>query len=436
MNSVDSCECSKSELDLFTVPPTNISMERGIVTEYIPISSIGDNSPIEFNIPGGEDYIDLGRTFLYLKVKLYDAKENKVLAAGAKVGPVNLWLHSLFSQVDVKLNDKLVTNSINTYAYKAYYETLLSYGTDAKDTRLSSEMWYKDSEPFNEVDPHRTEGEVNSGFAARGKATGRGKEVEMMGRLHCDIFQQDRYLLSGVDMNIKLIRAPEAFHLMAAAGSGFKTIITEASLFVRKVRLNPTITLEHNTQLSQGMHVKYPVRRGVVTTFTIPRGNQSINKDGVVLGQLPRRLVVGLVTNKAFNGDLEVSPFQFEHFNLNYLSLYVDGDQYPSKPLTPNYDAGLYLRSYMSLFEGTGMMNADRGHGINRDAYKDGYVLYAFDLTPDMAEGGHVDPIKHGSLRMDLHFKKALASTVNVVVYAEYDNVIQIDRARNIILDF
>ena len=256
-----------------------------------------------------------------------------------------------------------------------------------------------------------------------------------MGRLHCDIFQQDRYLLSGVEMNIKLIRTPEVFHLMGDEAK-YKTVITEASLFVRKVRLNPAIPLEHNTLLSQGNHAKYPVRRGVVTTFTIPQGNRSINKDGVVLGQLPRRLVVGLVSNRAFNGDVSVSPFQFQDYNLNYLALHLDGEQYPSKPLTPNYAGDQFLRAYMTLFEGTGMLHADRGHGIDRSNYKNGYVLYAFDLTPDMAEGGHVDPIKHGTLRMDLHFKDALAQTVNVIVYAEYDNVIQIDRARNVILDF
>jgi hypothetical protein len=90
----------------------------------------------------------------------------------------------------------------------------------------------------------------------------------------------------------------------------------------------------------------------------------------------------------------------------------------------------------MTLFEGTGMLNDNKGHGIRRNNYKDGYALYAFDLTPDMTEGSHVDPIKHGSIRMDIHFKHPLPQTVNVIVYSEYDNLIQIDRARNVITDF
>ena len=61
------------------------------------------------------------------------------------VAPVNNWLHALFSQVDVYLNGTLVTPSTNTYAYRAYIETLLSYGPDAKDTQLTSQLWHKDT---------------------------------------------------------------------------------------------------------------------------------------------------------------------------------------------------------------------------------------------------------------------------------------------------
>ena len=61
------------------------------------------------------------------------------------VGPVNNWLHSLFSQVDVYLNGTLVTSSTNSYAYRAYIETLPSYSTIAKATQLTSQLWHKDT---------------------------------------------------------------------------------------------------------------------------------------------------------------------------------------------------------------------------------------------------------------------------------------------------
>ena len=37
----------------------------------------------------------------------------------------------------------------------------------------------------------------------------------MMGRLHVDLFFQDRYLLNGVDVKIRLVQSKDAFALMA-----------------------------------------------------------------------------------------------------------------------------------------------------------------------------------------------------------------------------
>ena len=59
------CECLKSELDLFSMPPTQTSVENGNWVKYHPLAAVGDDSPIEFKINGnGEDYIDLANTCL------------------------------------------------------------------------------------------------------------------------------------------------------------------------------------------------------------------------------------------------------------------------------------------------------------------------------------------------------------------------------------
>jgi len=64
----DSCECLKSELELFSVPSTQTSVETGNWIEYHPQTTVDDGSPIEFDISGnGEDYIDLANTMLYVQ---------------------------------------------------------------------------------------------------------------------------------------------------------------------------------------------------------------------------------------------------------------------------------------------------------------------------------------------------------------------------------
>ena len=110
----ESQECTKSELDLFTIPATQTSITKGQWIEYHPLSNITDTGPIEFNISGtGEEYLDLAKTQLFVKAKITKANGDN-LDPNTQVGPVNLFLHSLFSQVDVSLNERLISPSTNT----------------------------------------------------------------------------------------------------------------------------------------------------------------------------------------------------------------------------------------------------------------------------------------------------------------------------------
>ena len=96
-----SCEGVKSELDLFAVPPTQTSIEHGGWIEHQPITSLDSGGPIEFVVPGaGDAYIDLANTYLLVRAKVVRGVGTDI-ADDAPVAPVNNWLHSLFSQVDV-----------------------------------------------------------------------------------------------------------------------------------------------------------------------------------------------------------------------------------------------------------------------------------------------------------------------------------------------
>lgn len=142
----DSPECVKSELELFSLNPTQTVIESGLWVQFHPLSNVFDGGPVEFHIASsGEEYLDLNLTQLYVKVKIVKT-DGGAIAKDVQIGPVNLFLHSLFSQVDVTLNDRLVSDSSNTYPFKAYLQTLLNNGYDSKTSQLTSEMFYKDSD--------------------------------------------------------------------------------------------------------------------------------------------------------------------------------------------------------------------------------------------------------------------------------------------------
>ena len=76
---------------------------------------------LEFTITGsGDEYPDLSSAYLHFAARSRLGEEDKA-------APVNNWVQSLFSQVDVSITGKKVSSS-NTYAYRAYIETLLNFG--------------------------------------------------------------------------------------------------------------------------------------------------------------------------------------------------------------------------------------------------------------------------------------------------------------------
>jgi len=426
-----SCECTKSELDLFSVPPTQTSMEQGSWVEYHPLTTVADGSPIEFDVSGtGEDYVDFANTMLYVRAKV-TRMNGENLAVDAAVAPVNLFIHSLFSQVDISLNSSLITASTNTYPYRAMFETLLSYGEDAKTSQLTSALFYKDD--GGRMDSVAVDGaNTNVGFLKRHALARESREIDMIGRLHADIFFQERYMLNEVGVKIKLVCSKDAFCLMGVG----KIQITQASLFVRKVKLMPSVFLAHAKTLERGT-AKYPIRRVVCKSFTVPQNYLDITHEKLFSGQLPTRIVIGLVSNRAFNGHAQDNPFNFQHFGLSEIALYLDGQQqHAVRPIQPDYENGHYIRAYDSLFAGTGKLCKDEGLYISREDYAGGYAMYTFDLTADLGEGDHFSLVRQGNVRLALKFAAGLATTVTVIAYAEFENIIEVDRDRNVIFDF
>jgi hypothetical protein len=119
-------------------------MEKGFWEDVDPITSISSSDTIEFLCAANSGvYTDLASSYLYV-TKITTAAGG-IVGVDIQVGPSNLWMHALlFSQVEVFLNNKLVTPSSTAYPYRAYIETILNFSKDAKDSHLTSALFYKD----------------------------------------------------------------------------------------------------------------------------------------------------------------------------------------------------------------------------------------------------------------------------------------------------
>ena len=327
------------------------------------------------------------------------------------------------------MNGVLVTQSSNTYPYRAYIETLLSFGKEAKKSQLSCSFWYGDT--ANRFDSLTN---ANKGFQKRKELAAGSKELDMIGKLHLDLCFQNRYLLSGVEVKLRLNRLKDTFCLMETGE--YMVEITSASLYWRKAVPSDAVQLSHIRAL-QNNSAKYPVQRVEVKGFTVLRGTYSISKENLFLGQLPQWIVFILVENESFNGAIGKNPFNFKHCSVNFVSLCRDGEQILSNPLQLNYNQNRYIRSFLSLFTDSSLYFNDFGNGISHVSYATGHTLNAINLTPNMAAScSHFQLVKTGNIRLELHFSTPPTETMNVIIHAKFDNLLQIDRDRNVLLDF
>ena len=427
----------KTELDLFSVPETQTSIISHHTVYHHPLSTLTDQGPVEFFISGsGEEYIDPNDITAHITCRI-TRPDGTALKEKANVAPSNFMLHNLWSQIDLSLNDTLITNSSSTYAHTAYVNTILTASRQAEKTALVLQGWAKDKGK----DPSSMDLNLNKGHATRVDWAAKSRDIDMKGKLQLDLCKQKNLLPHQVALRLKLVRNPDAFCLGVGEGPDanvkYKIQLVNVALEVRKCKINPN-TLKAHTELSLKHTFKYPIKRTVTKVFTEPGHSMSINKENIFLGQLPHRVIIGLMNTNAYHGHYNLNPFFFHHYNIDYIALHLNGRTIPSRPLRPNFAHNNYARSYHQTMEAYNAIDSNITNTISYNEFGSGYSLFAFDLTPDQSahQPQHLNLIKNGTLRLEIHFKEALPHTISILIQGEFDNLIEIDRFRNVLLDY
>lgn len=413
----------RSECDIFSTPATDTSIESSFYCEYKPSVNIQDcDAKLEFKINGNSNqYIDFADSFLHIKLKVLN-DDGSDMKAGLDVSTTNNFLHSLFSQCEVYITNKLFEHSNNCYGVKSYIETLLSYGNDHLKSQGKCALFMKDTNGCEAVD-------ANIGYKKRKAHIAESHIVELCDRLNLDICHIDRYMLNNTNFVVQLTRARDCFSLLSPSEAPTIKIL-DASFFVRKQNLFPSIILSHQKLLESGNSAKYPFKSTNVKFFSIPSGNQSFTEENLFQGSLPTRIVIGLINGAAFAGNYGLNPYRFQSFGLNFISVTVNNIPIPIKALNIDFDKKQCLLPYYLLFPNLGISSKDSGILVERDEYENGNCLFAFNFEP-IQECATLSLEKTGTVRLELQFSKPLANSVNCVVYSEQQKLLEIDNYRN-----
>ena len=422
--------CTMLPLDLFSTRLRQEEIVQGAWEKITPTNSVEDINPIiEFLIKGNNMFIDLNNCYIETKLRVKNS-DNSNLADDDVVSVINYLGATLFNQVEMHLNNEHIA-TIGNYAYRSYLESLLSFNEEAKKSWLQAGLFFKDSDRY-----HDTLGDDNTGFRFRKALISQSRTVELISKIHCDLFNQCRLLLNQVNVKLIFTRNTDAFCLLAANTANVKIEIEEISLFVRRATLADHKFTEINDMINK-QDAKYFIPRVRVKAFTCAAGQRNVEiRNQLSAPDLPTRIVVGMVSNSAYSGQKALNPFNFQHFNVSSINITVDSKCVFAKPLTVNMTNGNYIQAYWNLMIAMGYIGRNGGCDITRNEYDNGYFLIAADLTSTLCDGTYDDPIQTGNLDVELTFSAALPETITVLIYAEYGNTIKINGMRKAIPNF
>ena len=276
----------------------------------------------------------------------------------------------------------------------------------------------------------------NTGYDTRSRRFSNSQEVELLAPIHCQLFNTGRYLLRESRIEIELHRNSDKFVLLSQNENDvFKCKVLDLSWHVWKVDLQESANLAIDNRL-MGDTAKYPMRRVSVINTELNSRGRIVTVNNLFNGDIPRRLILGLVPGKNFAGSIDTNPFNFKHYNVNTIELRVGGREIC--PLKVDFRSGNYGLAYMYLINGIGNGGSDKGIWLTYDEFSKGNSLFVFDLTADGVDSDAMELMKSGAITVRFSFDEDLdaANGIELIAYAEYDGITEIDFFRNVHNDY
>ncbi len=218
-----------AELDLFSECDECSLFEKVLWDEFACDDILSnDLSQLNFTLRAGgkRSMVDLSRAQLFVKLQIVKPDGTTLADVGGKkaselVAPANNALHTMFEDCVVFLNGVEAFNANGHYNYNSYILDLLDTTDEQKESFMTAQGWYKDTAgKFTENN------EKNDGWKKRAALFG-ANEHGLIGTLHSELFNQQRYLVDGVEVKVQLTLAKPAFFL--------QSVIKEAKIKINKL---------------------------------------------------------------------------------------------------------------------------------------------------------------------------------------------------------
>lgn len=437
-------ECLRSELELFSIPSFQSQLTSWKYIDFFPVTSLDRSGPLEFVVQGNSShYLDLNESLFLFECCISNgdgsAIEKTTTATDAHfknqfVAPINSFHSSHFKSIEIYLNGVLISQTDNLYAYKAFFQKLLGYDLQTKESVLELGQFYNDSGTLNAIAATELAlaSSRNKGLTKRYAISANSATFSSLGKIHSELFLQPKFIPAKHEIRIKLHRSDPAFSLIAKDDLKYSVDIKKAILRIKQYEVPPHVLEPHTILLEKKHKMKFPVKHVEMKYFTKSSDRSDLSEQNIVNGILPHRVIVGLVDSAAFNGTIQTNPLNFQHFDLSSIVLRESGVPIPYEEISVDFANNLYQEGFFSLYQTAGKSwDAPNNLGLRYDQYKTGYALYGFNLS-NTADHNCLDLIRTGKLSLNIKLSTASTTSITIIVYLEYNKVVEIDKDGNV----
>ena len=436
-------------LKVFEVPPTDISIDAYRMVTIQPTTT-GIN-PMEFIIPALDDHVDLNRSYFTMDLRLKRSNAAN-LAGDQKLWVTNNLAHTIIKQIDLRLNGTLISPQSDTYPYKAYLETLMNYNREEGKSVLRPQGWFNALDFPPQWTANNTDTTANGGaghakyqaLSANHKPALAQSKTEtayyyggarhsLVFQPHLEAFHTGGILVPGVEIKLKFhFNSPNLF----LNGVGLAGRLLEGDIQLQfhlcQLHLNEDVFKD----ISEKRHTerelaKYPTVRSEIRTFNMVGTLTRLDIPNLFQNRIPDRMIVGLLGSRGFNGDVTRDPFCFQKFGLRSIRQMVRGEEYPYETLELNHgDGARDALGYFRFIQASGAWQKKQGNLVQQDDWGQdkNCTLFMFDnVANGRADARTLNPKQSGDLQLILEFEAAPNINITVLVYAEFENLLEID---------
>ena len=406
-----------------------------------PESTDLNASSVTFNIPNnvGESYLNLKETRILLECAIQKTNGTKYKKTeGSKVVPSNNFLASLFDNVEVHLNNAVVSTQDMSYHMKAYVNMAHSWTRATQEAEFNNTgfLFEDGMEDFT-----ATEG-VKATYNAGTKAVetvpvdettawrlqelfylsdGNGKSHTFYAKIHEMPFTSEQFLPGNMKVTVQFFRSPKNTYLKVTVYSQLSTDIynaLETKLMSDKLEIPVirTIIIKHLLNANQTPQTEPNVLQGLTPV-------------------IPERMYFTFVPLNYNSANNETYNYDFKHEGLKSYTFNLPNGNYVPSIEMPEFDLGTAkadnipytdFRECFALVDGLDML-------VTQELYNDGHSFFTVKIVPNPVQDEVIQPTAQGHLGLRLCFKaNCPAANRQMMLWAEFKEHITIHKNRRV----